>query len=58
MNRAAACGFGHIKVIAALGYLLKGRAVDLPAAAGDTNPFLRLSFPAAASFKREIQPVG
>ncbi len=29
--------------------------MDLRAGAGDTNPFLRLSFPAAASFTREIQ---
>ena len=56
-NDAPACGFGHIKVIAALGRYRAGGAVDLPAVAGDTNPFLRLPFPASLAMSR-YKPVG
>ena len=41
----SACRGGWIKVIAAFGRAIRLGGVDLPAPAGDTNPFLRLSFP-------------
>jgi len=58
MKRAAACGGGRIKVIAALGYLRGAGAVDLPVPAGDTNPFLRLSFRQPPASRVRLKPVG